>query len=195
MLVTPGGRCESQYENRDEYRDEYRGRQFCCLLAGMLIMAALFFSQGTATAAEGAPPSAQRQRQMIVVPDVDAMRGRRLFVMKGCISCHSIKGVGGRAAPALDAPEENTAVDLLNFAARMWRGASAMQELQALELGYRIELSGGEIGDLAIFVSDLAAQRDFSIDEVPDLLRDWFIDEAYWDSGQWPETEEWRFPR
>ena len=191
MLVTLGGRCESQYESRNESR----GAQRCCLLAGMVIMAALFFSQGTATAAEDTPQSAQRQRQMIVIPDVDAMRGRRLFVMKGCISCHSIKGVGGRAAPALDAPEESTAVDLLNFAARMWRGASAMQELQALELGYRIELSGGEIGDLASFVSDLTAQRDFSIDEVPDLLRDWFIDDAYWDSGQWPETEQWRFPK
>ena len=153
------------------------------MLAGMLIMAALLFSQGTAAAAKGTPLSTQRKRQMIVVPDVDATRDGRLFVMNGCISCHSMKGIGGRAGP-----EESTAVDLFNFAARMWRGASAMRKLPALELGYRIELSSGEIGDLATFVSDPAVQRDFSIEEAPDLLKDWFIDEAYWDSGQRPET-------
>ena len=49
-------------------------------------------------------------------------------------------------------------------------------------------MSSGEIGDLATFVSDPAVQRDFSIEEAPDQLKDWFIDEAYWDSGQRPET-------
>ena len=139
-------------------------------------MAALLFNQGT-------PLSTQRKRQIIVVPDVDATRDGRLFVMNRCISCHSMKGIGGRAGP-----EESTAVDLFNFAARMWRGTSAMRKLPALELGYRIELSSGEIGDLATFVSDPAVQRDFSIEEAPDQLKDWFIDEAYWDSGQRPET-------
>jgi hypothetical protein len=157
------------------------------------MLAAWMLGQGMATAAEN--PPRRGQQQLIVMPDVDAARGRRLFVTKGCVSCHSVKDVGGKAAPALDAPEEGTPVNLLDFAARMWRGAPAMQELQALELGYRIELSGGEIGDLAIFVSDLEAQRGFSIDEIPDLLRDWFIDEAYWDLGEWPKTEEWRFPK
>jgi len=168
----------------------------CCLLAGMLIMATPFFSQGTAAAAaaaaaaEGTPPSTQRKRQMIVVPYIDATRNRRLFVMKGCISCHSMKGIGGRAGP-----EESTSVDLLNFTARTWRGASATQKLQALELGYRIELSREGIGDLAGFVSGPAVQQDFSIDEVPDLLRDWFIYDAHWGSGQWPESAKWSFSK
>ena len=87
-------------------------------------MAALLFSQGTAAADKGTPLSTQRKRQMIVVPDVDATRDGRLFVMNGCISCHSMKGIGGRAGP-----EESTAVDLFNFAARMWRGVSAMRKL------------------------------------------------------------------
>ncbi|MDA1101943.1 MAG: cytochrome c [Proteobacteria bacterium] len=158
-------------------------------------MAVIMFGQEAAAAAENADRLDRQQRQWIVVPDVDAARGRRLFVTKGCVSCHSVKGVGGKAAPALDGPEDGAAVNLLDFAARMWRGAPAMQELQSLELGYRIELSGGEIGDLAAFVSSRSAQRGFSIDEVPDLLRDWFIDEAYWDSGDWPKTDEWRFPK
>jgi mono/diheme cytochrome c family protein len=177
-------------------RHGFHSARHCCLLAGLLtVMTIYFIGHGTAAAAENTPRLAQRQPQMIVIPDVDATRGRHLFVMKGCVSCHSIKGVGGKAAPALDAPEASLAINLLDFAARMWRGAPAMQELQSLELGYRIQLSGGEIGDLAAFVSGRAAQKGFSIDEVPDLLRDWFIDEAYWDEGEWPETDEWQFPK
>lgn len=163
------------------------------LLAGLALVVAVSLGQGVA--AEGPPQLAQLQGQMIVVPDVDAMRGRRLFVMKGCVSCHSVEGVGGKAAPALDAPEDSTSVNLLDFAARMWRGSAAMQELQSIELGYQIELSGNEIGDLAAFASSPAAQEGFSIDEVPDLLRDWFIDEIYWDEGEWPETDDWQFPK
>ena len=146
-------------------------------------------------AADSSSQLAQDQGQMMVVPDVDAMRGRRLFVMKGCVTCHSVKAVGGKVAPALDAPEENSSVNLLDFAARMWRGASAMQELQSIELGYRTELTGQEIGYLAAFASDPTVQQGFSIDEVPDLLKDWFIDERYWDQGEWPDTKEWQFPK
>ncbi len=166
-----------------------------CLLAGPVLAAALSLGQATARAADDTPQLAQYQGQMIVVPAVDALRGRRFFVMKGCVTCHSVKDVGGKAAPALDAPEDSTSVDLLDFAARMWRGASAMQELQSLELGYRVELTGNEIGDLAAFVADPAAQQGFSIAEVPDLLKDWFIDEPYWDQGEWPDTGDWQFPK
>jgi len=155
---------------------------------------AMSFDQGAAMATDDLPQLAQRQGPTIVVPDVDAMRGRRLFVMKGCVTCHSVKDVGGKAAPALDAPEESSSANLLDFAARMWRGASAMQELQSIELGYRIELTGNEIGDLAAFASDPAAQSGFSIEEIPDLLKDWFIDEPYWEQGEWPETDTWQFP-
>lgn len=164
-------------------------------LAAAAMAIALTLDQGTAQAAGESQQTAQRQGQDIVVPAVDAMRGRRLFVMKGCVTCHSVKQVGGKAAPALDAPDGSTSVHLLDFAARMWAGASAMQELQAIELGYRVELTGNEIGDLAAFAADPAAQKGFSIDEVPDLLKDWFIDEPYWEQGEWPETDTWQFPQ
>jgi hypothetical protein len=165
-----------------------------CLLAGLAMIIALSLDHRVPMAADNAPNPTQQRGQMIIVPDVDAMRGRRLFVVKGCVTCHRVKTVGGKAAPALDAPVGSTSVNPLDFAARMWRGATAMQELQSLELGYQIELTGNEIGDLAAFVSDPAAQKSFSLDEVPELLRDWFIDEAYWRDGEWPETDEWRFP-
>lgn len=176
-------------------RHEFRLAPWWCLFAATAVVVSLFLAQGTAIAGNSSMALAQGQRQVIVVPDVDPMRGRRLFVLKGCVVCHAIKGVGGKAAPALDAPEAGLPVNLLDFAARMWRGSVAMQELQSLELGYRIELTGTEIGDLAAFVTGSAAQKDFSINEVPDLLKDWFVDEAYWDMGEWPDTEDWRFPR
>jgi len=174
---------------------KYRSAVRRCLHVGIAVAITSSLGTGVAMAAGKSGQQDQYQQRMITVPQVDAMRGRQLFVTKGCITCHSIKGVGGKAAPALDASQEGEPVDLLNFAARMWRGATAMQELQELELGYRIELSGGEIGDLAMFTSDPAAQNGFSIDEVPELLRDWFIDEIYWDEGEWPETDDWQFPK
>ena len=180
--------------NSPLYIDESRPVAHQGLLAGLGMMIVLSLGHGAARAADEDIQLAQYRGQMIVVPDVDAMRGRQLFVMRGCVTCHSVKGVGGKAAPALDASEDSDAVDLLDFAARMWRGASAMQELQEIELGYRIELTGNEIGDLAAFASDPVAQQGFTIDEVPDLLKDWFIDETYWDEGEWPETDDWQFP-
>ncbi len=154
----------------------------------------IFASPLAATAGENNVQVAQRAATPIVVPNVDAMRGRKLFVMKGCVTCHSVKGIGGKAAPALDADQDWPVVDLLDFAARMWRGAAAMQELQGIELGYQIELTGAEIGDLAAFAADPTAQQGFSKDEIPDLLKDWFLDVPYWEKGDWPLTDEWRYP-
>ena len=128
----------------------------------------------------------------MVLPLADGAHGRQLFVSKGCVICHSINGVGGRAAPALDATqtEEGEAappVDPLDFVARMWRGAPAMLELQAVELGYQIELSAGELADLAVFTSDAVAQADFTMGDVPEPMWDWMLNEPYWLDDNWPE--------
>ena len=62
-----------------------------------------------------------------------------------------------------------------------------MIELQNLELGYQIDLTGDEIADLAAFAGTAAAQEGFSIEEIPEPLREWLVDEPYWMSDQWPE--------
>jgi len=72
----------------------------------------------------------------LIVPLTDPERGRQLFVGKGCVVCHSVNGVGGQAGPPLDADPAETSVDVFDFAARMWRGASLMIVLQEMELGY-----------------------------------------------------------
>ncbi len=136
---------------------------------------------------EAAPASPR-----LVMPLPDGARGRRIFVAKGCVLCHSVAGVGGKAAPALDASGPATEVDPLAFAARMWRGAPAMLELQAVELGYRIELEGRDIADLAAFVDDASQQAGFAVEEIPEMMRDWILDQPYWEEETWPD--DWLKP-
>lgn len=162
-------------------------------LAVCLIMLALPSDAGAAGENDDGVMNGERVRREIVIPLVDPERGRRLFVTKGCFICHSIGGVGGKAAPVLDATGEAASLDLMGFVARMWRGAPAMLELQLLELGYRIELDGAEIADLAAFAADPKAQRDFSSEDIPDPLRDWQLDEPYWLQEEWPEQFEQEF--
>jgi hypothetical protein len=118
----------------------------------------------------------------VVLPSIDAKRGRKLFVTKGCFICHSVKGVGGKAAPALDATSTSRQIDVLGFVTRMWNGAPFMFQLQALELGYRIDMEPHEIADLAGFVGDAEAQKGFSLKEIPEIVQDWMVNEAWWEN-------------
>ncbi len=162
-------------------------------LAACLVMLALPSDVDAAGENDDLVMNGERAQREVVIPLVDPERGRRLFVTKGCFICHSIGGVGGKAAPVLDATGEGASLDLMGFVARMWRGAPAMLELQLLELGYRIELTGSEIADLAAFTADPEAQRDFSSEDIPDPLRDWQLDEPYWLQEEWPEHFEQEF--
>ena len=114
-----------------------------------------------------------------VVSFGDSDRGRDLFTGKGCVVCHSINRVGGKAGPALDADPYEPDLDVFDFAARMWRGAPTMIVLQEMELGYQIDLTGQELADLARFIHDAEAQRNFQETDVPELIRDWMVDEVY----------------
>ena len=123
----------------------------------------------------------------IVKRDVDPMRGRELFVEKGCVICHAVNGVGGKAAPVLDAEIGAPAVDPLDFAARMWAGAPAMIELQAIELGYTIYLTADDIADLAAFAADRDAQKGLSVEDLPETIRSGLLDERFWEMEDWDD--------
>jgi len=123
----------------------------------------------------------------VVRRSVDAENGMTLFVDKGCVICHSVNGVGGKAAPALDAEIGAAAIDPLDFAARMWRGAPAMIELQSVELGYTISLTADEIADLAAFAADRERQKTLSLDALPETLKDGLLDEQFWEVEDWSE--------
>ncbi len=113
----------------------------------------------------------------LVLPAIDSERGRQLFITKGCVYCHAVNGIGGKAAPALDSNDAKPSVNLTDFAARMWRGAPAMIELQEMDLGYQIQLSGDELAHLAAFANDPAEQKKLAEDQVPELMREWYLDE------------------
>jgi cytochrome c len=115
----------------------------------------------------------------LVLPPMSSHRGREVFLEKGCVVCHSVNGIGGKAAPALDAESDEPYFDVFDFAARMWRGAPTMIVLQEMELGYQIELSGDDLAHLAAFASNAEVQSRFSDKDIPEVIRDWMVDEVY----------------
>jgi mono/diheme cytochrome c family protein len=106
----------------------------------------------------------------LMMPEMDTVEGRSLFASKGCVVCHSINGVGGTDAPMLDAEFMEDAMNPFEFAARMWRGADAMVELQRDELGEVIELNGEELAAIIAFVHDAEEQAKFSNDDIPENI-------------------------
>ncbi len=108
---------------------------------------------------------------MLTVPQMDPSRGRVLFASKGCVVCHSVNGIGGGDAPALDASSMPSMMNPFEFAARMWRGAEAMVTLQREELGEPIELSGQELADITAFVHSHEEQAIFSNADVPETMK------------------------
>lgn len=117
----------------------------------------------------------------------DAETGRSLFIQKGCVICHAVNGVGGKAAPALDAQTQIDPVDPLEFAARMWRGAPAMVEFQSLELGYVIDLEADDLAHLAAFAATSSEQKKLSDADIPEPMRGSLLDERFWEVEDWTE--------
>jgi len=110
----------------------------------------------------------------------DPSAGRVSFVEQGCVMCHSVNGIGGKVAPALDAGEE-TLADPYDFAARVLSGAYAMSALQKAELGYAITLTGQELRDIAAFAGSPSAQSKLEYEDVPASMRQAFLNEAFWE--------------
>lgn len=152
----------------------------CVLSAGIILLSAC--SQEINAPAQAAHKLTQQTP--------DAAAGRAIFVDKGCVMCHAVNGVGGKAAPALDAQTELDTVDVADFAARMWRGAAAMVELQSLELGYTIWLEGDEIVNLAAFAANVEEQKKLKLEDVPEGVRDTFLNERFWEIEDWDEFLE-----
>ena len=104
----------------------------------------------------------------VAMPPLDAERGRRVFIEKGCVACHAVNGVGGDLGPPLDAAEMPRPMNAFEFAARMWRGAEAMMALQADMLGEVIALDGQDLADLVAFAHDAEEQARLTKDQIPE---------------------------
>jgi mono/diheme cytochrome c family protein len=101
-----------------------------------------------------APNGAQDRSTRLLMPQMSGERGRKLFVSKGCVTCHSINGVGGDFGPSLDASGEAPFVSLFDVPARMWSKAPIMIPAQEDQLGEQIELTGDELADLVAFLNN-----------------------------------------
>jgi len=128
------------------------------------------------SSAQAEQPDAMQGRGMmrpgLFMPRMDPAEGRQLLGSKGCVVCHSINGVGGTDAPALDADTMEMPMDPFEFAAKMWRGAPAMIKMQDKELGGQIEFTGWELADIIAFVHDPVEQRNFSEDDIPAEIKE-----------------------
>ena len=150
--------------------------------------AGLVFAVVVGLAALTAPSLAQSGGSgnlVVEMPMIDPARGRALFVSKGCVICHSINGLGGRAAPPLEPDGPFATVDIGDFAARMWRGAGPMVWLQTLEMGYQIDLTGEDIAHLAGFLQDAREQARFAAAGLPDHIQESLLTELYRRPEDW----------
>lgn len=109
----------------------------------------------------------------------DPDRGRALFISDGCVLCHAVRGVGGKAGPPLDRTEGMPARDPMDFAADLWMGAPVMLRLQDAWMGYKIDLTGDDLRHLAAFANDIEAQDAIVDEEIPNGLRENFLDQFY----------------
>jgi len=106
------------------------------------------------------------------MPEMNSAKGRKLFVTKGCVACHSINGIGGHDAAKLDADTMEPMMNPFDFAAKMWRMAPAMIAAQEEELGEQITFTGDELSDIVAFVHDPEEQRKFTEDDLTPEARD-----------------------
>lgn len=126
----------------------------------------------------------------LILPRLDAVEGRKLFTTKGCVVCHSINGVGGEDAPPLDAEYMDLPMNPFDFAARMWRGAEAMVELQRDELGDVIDLDGEELASIIAFVHSAEEQATYSAEEIPENIAEMMAHQDEEEDDDHAEEEE-----
>ena len=112
----------------------------------------------------------------LALPPMDPEHGRELFLEKGCVTCHQVNGVGGDLGPSLNAEDMPEPMNAFEFAARMWRGAPAMTDLQRQMLGDVITLNGEELADIIAFAHDEEAQAKLGNGDIPEEYRK-FIDQ------------------
>jgi len=73
-------------------------------------------------------------------------QGQRLFIQKGCIECHSVKGRGGRVGGEL--AQRAVRLNMVQFAVNMWNKAPAMTKEMATKKIPLPQLSAGEMADI-----------------------------------------------
>lgn len=132
----------------------------------MVAPATAYADAGHTHGAEKTPAAADADHEpmpsMMAMPMMSPERGMFLFAEKGCVTCHSINGVGGHDATALDAHSMNRMMNPFEFTAKMWRMAPAMIAAQEEAFGEQITFNGDELADIIAFVYSDAQQHKFN---------------------------------
>ncbi len=103
----------------------------------MLIVAVLAVP-AKAEHVSGVEAFADRHGPRLVMPIMNPVRGRALFVEKACVACHAINGVGGHDAPNMDAHDKSGLMNPFDFAAKMWNHPPAMIAAQEGAFGEQV---------------------------------------------------------
>lgn len=109
---------------------------------------------------------------VLQMPAMNAEAGRDLFVNMGCVSCHSVNGIGGEDASPLDAHQMDPVMNPFDFAAKMWMMAPFMIEAQEEALGAQILFSGDELANIIAFLHDDAEQHKLTEASLSDEIRE-----------------------
>ena len=80
----------------------------------------------------------------------DPIRGQRLFVEKGCVPCHAVRGAGGRIGP--DLGRKTARGSFYEIAALMWNHSPGMSGKMAEFRIARPSFEENELSDLAAFL-------------------------------------------
>ena len=142
-------------------------------LTGIILWAV--FAPVVAFADAGHPLDDNNVHQPITLslnmPEMDAHRGRELFVEKGCIACHSANGVGGEDAARLDAHDMEPVMNPFDLAAKMWMMAPFMIAAQEEAFGEQILFTGEELAHIIAFLHDDAEQHELTDASLSDEVR------------------------
>lgn len=111
----------------------------------------------------------------LALPPMDSHNGRDLFLNKGCIVCHQVNGIGGAVGPSLNAEDMPAPMNVFEFAARMWRGAPAMVQMQEQIFGEAIQLNGHELADIIAFAHDEDEQHELTAEQIPERYREMIV--------------------
>jgi cytochrome c len=104
-------------------------------------------------------------------PEMDPMKGKKLFVDRGCVACHAVNGIGGHDAPALDAHKMGDIMNPFEFAAKMWKGAPAMIAAQEGAFDAQLLFSGDDLANIIAFAHSDSVQHGFTESDLTDKAR------------------------
>ena len=109
---------------------------------------------------------------VLQMPDMDSESGRELFINKGCVTCHSVNGVGGEDASPLDAHQMDPVMNPFDFASKMWMMAPYMIEAQEEAFGEQILFTGDELADIIAFLHDDGEQHELTDASLPEEIKE-----------------------